>query len=213
MRVRVVLAVALLLVAGALALDMSGTAPRTAGSDHVTPSAFAAQIPPGGVLCEVAAPLPADATRAQILVGTYGQPVPELSLSFLTSSGKRIASGRLPRHSQQGYVTIPLRREGSGLSTRACLSSRGAATVSVGGEVGTFGAVSEQIDGRPEPGRITLIYFRPGRESWWQLLSTLAHRFGLAKASFYGDWTLPVAALLLFGVWIATVRLLLRELT
>jgi hypothetical protein len=41
----------------------------------------------------------------------------------------------------------------------------------------------------------------------------LTRRFGLGKASFFGDWTLPVAALLLLGVWVATVRLLARELT
>ena len=38
------------------------------------------------------------------------------------------------------------------------------------------------------------------------------HRFGLGKASFFGDWTLPAVALLLLGVWVGTVRLLLREL-
>jgi hypothetical protein len=35
----------------------------------------------------------------------------------------------------------------------------------------------------------------------------------LGKASFLGEWTLPVLAVLLLGVWIATVRLLARELT
>ena len=57
------------------------------------------------------------------------------------------------------------------------------------------------------------MYLRPGSESWWQLLGVLDERFGFGKATFFGDWTLPVAALLLLGVWVATVRLLIRELT
>ncbi len=57
------------------------------------------------------------------------------------------------------------------------------------------------------------MYLRPGRESWWQLLGTLDQRFGLGKASFFGDWTLPVMALLLLGIWIAAARLLAKEIT
>jgi hypothetical protein len=69
------------------------------------------------------------------------------------------------------------------------------------------------VDGSQQPGRISLLYLRAGSETWWQLLPTLARRFGLGKASFFGAWTLPLAALLLLGVWVSAVRLLLRELT
>ncbi len=41
----------------------------------------------------------------------------------------------------------------------------------------------------------------------------LDERFGLGKASLFGDWTLPAMALALLGVWIAAVRLLAKELT
>jgi hypothetical protein len=60
---------------------------------------------------------------------------------------------------------------------------------------------------------MAVVYLRPGRESWWQLLPTLSRRMGFGKALFFGTWTLPVAALLLLGLWIAVGRLLLRELT
>ena len=45
------------------------------------------------------------------------------------------------------------------------------------------------------------------------VLPTLSRRFGLGKASFFGDWTLPVVALILVGLWVAVARLLVRELT
>jgi len=83
----------------------------------------------------------------------------------------------------------------------------------LGGNVYTAGPGSEQVAGVPQPGRISVVYLRPGSESWWQLLPTLSQRFGLGKASFFGDWTLATVALLLLGVWVGTVRLLRRELT
>jgi hypothetical protein len=58
-----------------------------------------------------------------------------------------------------------------------------------------------------------MLYFRQGGETWWQLLPTLTRRFGLGKASLFGDWTLPAVALLLLVVWIGTARLVVRELT
>jgi hypothetical protein len=86
----------------------------------------------------------------------------------------------------------------------------GSSNVAIGGQAGPGG--TERVDGKPEPGNISLLYFRPGSESWWQLLPTLVTRFGLGKASFFGGWTLPVLALLLLALWVGTVRLLIREL-
>jgi hypothetical protein len=121
------------------------------------------------------------------------------------------AAGELAAGAHQGDVTIPLAR-GSDISRadRACLRVGGSSKLLIGGERGLGGI--ERVDGKRQPGAVSLIYLRPGSESWWELLPTLKTRFGLGKASFFGDWTLPVIALLLLGVWIATVRLLLGEL-
>jgi hypothetical protein len=94
-----------------------------------------------------------------------------------------------------------------------CLRVSGALPVVLGGEGGSITSNSELVNGHRQPGRISLIYLRPGDESWWQLLPTLARRFGLGKASFFGEWTLPLLAVLLLCVWVATARLLTRELT
>jgi hypothetical protein len=212
-RVRVVLALALLAVAGALVLDMSGRAPRTAGSDHVSTPIFAASVPGGGAVCQPVSPLPQDAARAQLLIGTYGRPVPELSIRFLTAGGEAVATGILPAGAHEGTVTIPLTHTRTAApSTSVCLRVGGASTSVIGGEGIPLSASSELIDGRQRPGRIGLLYFRRGEESWWQLLPTLGTRFGLGKAPFFGGWTLPLVALMLLGVWAATVGLLSREL-
>lgn len=208
------LCVALLAVVGAFVLDMSGRAPRTAGSDHVSPAVFSATVAGRGVLCQPGVSLPDDAARVQLLVGTYGRPVPDLRIAFLGATGTEVATGHLPMGAQEGYVTIPLvRTRGAVGASSMCLRVGDSARIVLGGEGGAFGANSEMVDGHAQSGRITLLYLRQGSESWWELLPELTRRFGLGKASFFGGWTLPVVALLLAGVWADAMRLLLRELT
>lgn len=214
MRVRVVLVVALALVAGALALDMSGRAPRLAATDHTDAAAFVATLQGGQELCQPQMVLPGGVAQMQVLIGTYGAPVPALTDRFLADGDERtVASGRLPYGARQGYVSIPLDyTHGPAVPGTLCIHVGGSKKVVLGGEPWGVGGASEQVADRPQPGRIDVVYMRPGRESWWQLLPTLVSRFGLGKAYFFGDWTLPAMALLLLGVWVATVRLLAREL-
>jgi hypothetical protein len=239
------LGLAVLLVLAALALDMSGSAPRGAGSDHNNAAVFAATVPGGGTLCQPIAPLPGDAARAQLLIGTYGRPVPALTLSFTDSGGTgTLATGSLGAGAHEGLLTIPIQRvteapalpsanlahppanlahppanlaahrppAAAGEASRFCLTIGGRANVALGGEGGPIGPSSEVIDGSAQAGRVSLLYLRAGSESWWQLLPTLDHRFGLGKAGVFGDWTLPFLALLLAGAWVLVIRLLLHEL-
>ena len=213
MLLRVALGLAALAVLAGLILDLSGSAPRSAGSDHVSPAVFAASVPGGGTLCQPISPLPGDAARAQLLIGTYGRPVPRLRVRFSDAAGSAVAGGDLPAGAGEGYVTVPLHHEPRALAaTRACVAVGGSTNVVFGGEAGSLGAASELVNGKPQGGRISMLYLRAGKESWWQLLPTLSRRFGLGKAPLYGVWSLPAAALLLLGVWIAVFRLLAREL-
>lgn len=214
MRVRAALGVALTLAVAALVLVMSGRASRLAGTDHTNPNEFVATMRGGQELCQPGMLLPNDAQRVQILVGTYGHPVPALTMRFLGASGQ-LTSGQRAAGAKEGEVSVPLRYpHGPTVGGTLCvhvgpIPSR----MVLGGDVFTPGPSSEQVAGKPQGGRISVSYLRPGRESWWQLLPTLDRRFGLGKASFFGDWTLPVAALLLLGVWVASARLLVREST
>jgi hypothetical protein len=220
-----------LLVLAVLVLNMSRGAPRGAGSDHNNPAIFAATVPGGGSVCQPIVPLPSDAARAQLLVGTYGHPVPALSLRFTDAGGATLAMGSLPAGGPEGQVTIPIHRVirtptpptpatptptptggGAGEANRFCLTVGGHTNVALGGEGGPISPNSELVNGTAQAGRVSLLYLRGGSESWWQLLPSLDHRFGLGKASVFGDWTLPALALALVGVWALVIRLLLREL-
>jgi hypothetical protein len=212
-RVRVVLAIALLLTAGALALDMSGRAPRIAGTDHVDPLVFAATVPGGHELCQPGMVLPPDAASLSMLVGTFGRPVPPLAVRFLDQRGALVARGSPAPGTREGRVTVPLSRtRGAAVGGTLCLANRGRTQIVLGGESVAAGVGSVRVDGRVLPGRIGVAYLRPGRESWWHLLPTVDERFGLGKASFFGDWTLPAVALALAGVWAYALWLLVREL-
>lgn len=214
MRVSIVLAVGVLAVAVGLAVDMSGRAVRLAGTNHVSPVAFGAAVRSNGALCQPGTVLPADAHSVELLIGTYGHPVPSLTASFSGAGSEQIATGRLPAGAREGYVEIPLRNpRGRPAAGSLCIKvGKAVQPVVFGGENFTPGAASEQIDGQPAAARIDLLYRRGRAESWWQLLPVLAERFGLGKSSVFGTWTLPAMALLLGCVWIGALRLMAREL-
>lgn len=209
--VRVVLAAGVVIVIAVLVLEMSRSAPRTAGSDHVATPVFSAALPHGGVVCQPVEPPPEAMAAVRLLMGTYGRPVPALAVRFLSVAGVTVSRGTLAPGAREGYLTVPMRRTGE-LSDAAsvCVRVGGASRVVLAGERGPGG--TETINGKPAPGVISLDYLRPGSESWWQLLPTITTRFGLGKAPFFGDWTLPVMALLLVALWVGTLRLLSGEL-
>jgi hypothetical protein len=210
--VRAVLVIGALAVVAALALDMSGSAARTAGSDRVSPQQFAAIVPGGGVVCQPISPLPADAVRASILIGTYGRPLPPVGLRFLDASGATVASSFVSG-GRQGYVVFPLKRVAvAAAARRACLRLGGGYHDAIGGSGATLGPDSEVIDGHRQPAKITIFYLRRGEQSWWQLLPLLDLRFGLGKAPFFGRWTLAAVLVLVLIVWAGTLRFLAREL-
>ena len=214
MRVHVVLALAVLVVVGALTLDMSGRATRTAGSNHTKSVVFTAVVPPRGTLCQSVSGLPSDAASVRLQIGSYGTLMPALDARFLANNGDRVASGQLAPGAREGEVTIPLRQVPHASSAaRLCLYSHGSGRLAVGGEILPPGPWSANVNGRPQQGPVSLLYLRAKRESWWQMLGTLARRFHLGKAPFFGTWTLPLLAFLLLCVWIGALRLVTREMS
>ncbi len=177
MLVRAVIAVAVLLVVAVFALEMSGSAARTADSNHVGVSAFTATVPGGGAVCEPVSGLPDDAARARLFVRSFGHPVPALGLRFTDGRGRTVAVGTFPGGPKQGFVDIPITRSGApGTETQACLHVAGRNAVAIGGRPAAVGPGAEVVDGKHEGGDISLVYLRSGSESWWQLLPTLLHR-------------------------------------
>ena len=175
---------------------------------------FSASVPGGGRLCQIGPRLSPEASSAQVVIGTFGRPVPALTLRFVGAANREVGTGYRAAGGREGLVTIPLtRRSPAGNAKSVCLLVGGKTGVVLEGERGAkVGRPSELVNGRRQAGRISILYLRPGEQSWWELLGVLDRRFGLGKASFFGDWTLPAAALGMLGLWLAAIRLLAHEL-
>lgn len=211
---RIALAAALLLVVGTLVVELSGRARRIASTNHVNPVEFSAPMPKGGTVCQPGVSLPSDAAGFRVLIGTYGRPTPAASTTFTTAAGRLVTGGYLPAGKPQGYITLPLRHpHGASTSGTLCIRFATQEQLAIGGEPFNLGPAAVQVDGKPVAGILDLVFLRPGKESWWQMLSTLDFRFGLGKSSVFGDWTLPFVAIVLAGAWLLAFRLLIREST
>jgi hypothetical protein len=217
MRVRIALGLAVLATAIGLLIDMSASAPRLAGDDHVSWPARdpgVAVASGGDVLCMHSTVLPDDAARIVMPIHDsldQTKRLPRIAVDFIDSAGTQVATGVLARGAVEGpAVSLPLRHpHGPSALGSLCLHIGGHRTLVFDGE---NGAGVTTVNGIAQPGSPAILYYRRGRESWWQLLATLDFRFGLGKSAIFGDWTLPVMALVALALWFGVLRFLVREL-
>ncbi len=196
MGIRAVLFAGFVLLVVALAVTLTRSAPRSAGTNNVPQLEKAAQLSEHGRRCQEGELVPKDAGALRLLVGTYGRPAPEIRVTARLPDGQLVTAGRLPAGEPQGNLDIPVRplttpRPG----TTVCV------VVSGTGRTVLYGA----------GGVLHLEWLRPGSESWLELLPTVAHRFALAKWNPVGSLLLPLLMLVLLATWFAAARLVLRE--
>lgn len=190
--------VVVLLVAVGVALADSG--PRTAGSNYVPEYAEVVTLRGPGQRCEEGQVVPADAAGLRLLLGTFDGPRPRVDV-LVTARGRTLTVGSLrsdPAPPRRHFI-VPLRPvERTTAGARVCVrvrASRGARTV-------LYGTL----------GLIRLEWVREGRESWFQLLPTIVHRFALGKANPLGPWLLPFTLALFLLAALGALRLAAREL-
>jgi len=191
------MAVAAVVVAAGLVVALSDSKPRQAGSNYVPEAGPVATLKGRDTRCQRGEVIPADTGALRVLIGTYGRQVPGLKVT-VRESGRTISSG-LFAGGREGHVSVPLepihRRVEGAIVCVDVLGERGARTVLYGAN-----------------GLLRFEWLRPGSESWFGVLGTVAHRFGLGRGFFGGAWVLALAALLLAGAWALAVRLTLGEL-
>jgi hypothetical protein len=221
MRVRIALVLAFLATAIGLAIDMSASAPRLAGDDHVRwpPPALVATVTGGQTLCTGALLVPGDAARMVMTIGTTNaagtslSALPRIRIDFTGDSGRRISTSVLRTGAVPGEeVSLPLRYpHGGDAYGTLCLHVGGPRRdrLEFGGAEPLTGTT---IDGVAQPVRLSILFYRPGSETWWSLLGALDLRLGLGKSPMFGDWTLPVLVLAMLALWFGVGRLLWREL-
>jgi hypothetical protein len=197
-RLGLVLAAGIALLGIAVAVALAESESRRAGSNYAPLFGPAAELKGRGEHCQDEGLVPADAAMVRMLVGTDSRPTPAFRVTVREADGTLLSAGRVPGGGEQGVVEVPL--------DRAIQRTRGGVVVclATGPTKRTvfFGA----------PGRVRFEWFRPGEESWLELVPTLAHRFGLGKGISIGDWLLVLVALLVLASWVLALRLLTREL-
>jgi hypothetical protein len=211
-RVRVVLGVALALVAVGLVAVLSQRGERMAGTSFVPNRTFAVELPPHGRACQPGTHLADDSAAAVVLVGSFGRPVPALTLTFTEPGGRLVARGSVAGGGPEGERTVPFERvvEGGREGVIACVRNHGDVRVALGGDTAAP-PTAARVGGAVTQGAVGFRYLRVGDESWSAIAPVVAQRFGLGKSALFGTWTLPVLALALIALWFATLRLLGRE--
>jgi hypothetical protein len=194
--VRAVLAAGFVLLAVALVVTLGHSAPRSAGSNGVAQLEEVATVRGIDRRCQDGEVVPRDAAALRLLVGTYGRPAPGLRVSVRGPAGETVTKGFRPPGGREGTVDVPVARvKRTSGGNRVCITVFGEPRIVLYGS----------------GGRLHLEWMRPGSGSWFSLLPTIAHRFGLAKANPFGSLLLPLAALILLAAWAAAARLVLRE--
>lgn len=217
----IVVAIGLAALLAGVVIDASGSATRMAGSNMVGQNTVVrggkvvrdvlpvAKLPPGGRLCQPWI-VPADTAALRVRIYTSARTTPSLAGEILTR-GRTVSTGTLPAGPPHYFLDVPLTRvRRTVLDGQICLTNRGPGTVSLGGAP-TPQAQAPRVGGVPQAGLVRFEFMRPGSESWWQLLPTLEHRFGLAKSRWTGSWTFVLTGLLMVLAIGLAVRTLLRE--
>ena len=196
MRVRVVIAAGLALVAGLVLVLLLLPGERRSGSNYVPEFGPAAQLRGADSHCEHDQLIPGDTGALNLLVGTYGRPTPRIDVTVTVPGQGVLTRGSLPAGHEQGRVIVPVRRVDRAVNgAEVCVST------GPGGRTVLYG----------EGKSIRLAWLRPGSESRLSLLPTVAHRIGLAKLNPLGSWLLPLLVLVLAAAWFLALRTVLRE--
>jgi hypothetical protein len=192
-----VVAIGLAALLVGIAVDASGSARRLAGSNLVADVGLVAQLPPGGKLCQPGL-VPGDTAALRLRVDGGARPRPALAAAVLQGT-RTVASGELLAGAP-GIVDVPLSHVRHVVDqATTCVMNRGNTDVSLAGTP------------TPKQGLVRMEYMRPGNESWWALLPTLVHRFGLGKSHWLGGWSLLLVGLLMVASAGIAVRTLVCE--
>lgn len=191
----------------AVAIVLSDAAPRKSGTNRVKASALSLDVAGGSVLCQAPELVPAGTAKLAVTVTRVEGAPPPLEVRIAAADGS--AAGRAG--AAGGLLTVPVEPPiAEATDARVCVRNGGASLVSLGsGPVS--GERAATVDGAVQAGRIRIEYLRDGSESWWALLPTILHRFGIGRGSVIGSWALWAAGILLLLAIGLGARLLTRE--
>jgi hypothetical protein len=192
-RVKLVLAAGLLAIAAAIALTLSRAPSTVARANLPLTHTRLIETTQPAAACQAGEVLPAQTTAIRLGLSTnIGSrvTVQVFSGSHVVTTGERGPGWR------GASVAVPLRALSQAVpEAKVCfqLSDLNAMIKMLG--VPTGHATAAVAEGKALPGRMHIEYLRAGRASWWSMVTAVARRLGLGRATS-GTWN----ALLVLGL-------------
>jgi hypothetical protein len=212
-RVRIAIAIGLVLVAGMVAVGLfKSVLPPTGDNNREIQLTAGIRVLPGQQACQKPERVPADTGMVHVIVSTAGKPAGPL-VAWVTVGGQMRAKGTSSAGFVDSTVQIPLtpvNRELNGATV--CLRNAGKEPVAF---LGQNAAPEESAvvsgDHAPPHGSIRLDWYEGKKHMRIAGAGDVAKRYGLAKASFFGSWTMWVMLGLLLAASAAGIVLVARE--
>jgi hypothetical protein len=213
MRVRLATGLGLLLVLGSLVIILSKTEQRLAATNAmVRVSVNDKPIPGGERRCQPES-IPSRATYLRVFTGAPAGRAGPLDVS-IRQGPRRVSAGTIDRVRDQVPATTRLSPpiEDEIAPAEVCFFNRGRRIVRLAGDRTPARFSGTNPYGLVFADEARIDYIRPGEESGWALAGIVADRFGRAKTSFFGSWTMWTVFALVGASSAAAIVLVLRKL-
>ncbi len=209
MRIKIVLAAGLALIAVAAVAALLHSPETVAATNGVAPRTALMSAREDAQACQANETIPAGTTAIRLqIVATTGPRV-----SVQVRQGRRVVtSGTLEPPWYGAVVTVPVAKvEHAIRHATVCFQLR-----DLSGVVQAYGsptppAQAARAGGKPLPGRVVISYLRPGPQSWLSLAGGVAEHMELGRAANGSAIVVVIAALaaaaIALGVWTANREL------
>ena len=198
-----------------LAAVLAQSAPRRTGTNDALVE-LRLHIPAGKRACQSGQTIPAGTGFVLFFPNTDGRQAGPLRVTIRNRSGTRIAAVAPARPYGPAPLAVKIPTpERAIYDATVCIANRGDSLVDVFGAVA--GEQSAQLPRGQEQvvafAKIRFDYISADSRSWFDFAPTVAGRYGLVKATFFGDWTMWVALALLLFTCLGSVLYAGRELS
>lgn len=217
-RLTIVAAVCSLALLLALALVLSKSGHHRTGTNAAARSAFM-PVWSGYKICQAGEYIQRGTGRIRFFPVPTPFPAGPFVVTLLRK-GHAPLSARVPAHryvkSEAAAANLPAIARTNSVNATVCIRNVGAKAAGVIGEVvPNQGGTALLLPGprvtKPPWVHIHLDYQFRKSQSWWSFAPTVATRYGLVKASFFGAWTFWLTIVLLLALALGTIWYAARE--
>jgi hypothetical protein len=204
-----VLAVGTLLLVALLAHALLGSGPRRYATNNALGS-FTITVPAGKEICQPHQFVPAGAGRLAFPVDPSNQRPLPLAVTVEAEGRRLLGTTVVAPKAGVARLTLPPSSVDVADAT-ICIRDRGGENLVLPAAF-TNQANAAVSPGVPQPlARLRFDWYGTHDQTWLSFSGTVAQRFGRAKASFFGSWTMWLCLALALGTSAAAVATMARE--